>query len=82
MAKKSCFGKIKNYLSLTFLGPLIFVVISPLEMIKGIIQLPVYIVKGKDGFMAVEFCFQHMIEQLTGLHKLQLKYMVDQRKIS
>lgn len=23
-----------------------------------------------------------MIEQLTGLHKLQLKYMVDQRKIS
>lgn len=32
--------------------------------------------------MAVDFYFQHMIESLTGLHKLQLQYMVDQRKIS
>lgn len=31
-------------------------------MLKGVIQLPVYIFSGKKGFMAVDFYFEHLIE--------------------
>jgi hypothetical protein len=80
--KASCLGKFKNYLQLTFLGPLIFLIGAPFEMLRGIFLLPAYLIGGNSGFSKVDYIFISVIEKITGLSKNHLQDINQQRAVS
>ena len=69
MRMASPFGKLKNYVLLTFLGPLIFLVSAPFEILRGIFLLPAYLFGGTKGFQKVDNRSIAMIEKITGLSR-------------
>jgi len=82
ISKTNCLGKLKNYVLLTFLGPMIFLICAPLEILRGIFLLPAFIIRKTEGFKKVDRIFHSLIESITGLSQNQLIDIEVQRAIS
>lgn len=70
-----------NFLILTIVGSIMFVIIEVLDSLKNILKLFGLLFGGSKGVEKVKECFTNLKSKLTGLNAYQLNSIEQQRKV-
>lgn len=76
-----CLSKLMNFLILTIIGSIMFVIIEVLDSLKNILKLFGLLFGGSKGVEKVKECFTNLKSKLTGLNAYQLNSIEQQRKV-